>query len=108
LVKALAFTTWFRRDLLVISAGQRSIIHSLSPGTEVPRSIWSAAIYRRFLVKALAFTTWRCVVFCRNHESCSLVGAIHELPLPTLTVSLSRAARHAGKKEATRQPAEKE
>ncbi|ASV72903.1 hypothetical protein THTE_0301 [Thermogutta terrifontis] len=36
---------------------QRSIIHSLSPGTEVPRSIWSAAIYRRFLVKALAFTT---------------------------------------------------
>jgi len=49
-------------------------------GAKAPHSIWSAAIYRRFLVKALAFTTLAFTVSCRDHEI-PLVGAIHELPL---------------------------
>jgi len=32
-------------------------------GAEAPHSIWSAAIYRRFSVKALAFTTVALPVF---------------------------------------------
>ncbi|ASV76944.1 hypothetical protein THTE_4343 [Thermogutta terrifontis] len=44
------------------------------------RTLWSAAIHRRFLVKALAFTTLALAVFRHDHES-ALVGAIHELPL---------------------------
>ncbi|GIX02663.1 MAG: hypothetical protein KatS3mg112_1600 [Thermogutta sp.] len=49
-------------------------------GAKAPHSIWSAAIHRRFLVKALAFTTLALAMFCHDHES-ALVGAIHELPL---------------------------
>ncbi|ASV74772.1 hypothetical protein THTE_2170 [Thermogutta terrifontis] len=43
--------------------------------------MWSAAIHRRFIVKALAFTILAFAVFCRNHESVSPVGAIHEWPV---------------------------
>ncbi|ASV73022.1 hypothetical protein THTE_0420 [Thermogutta terrifontis] len=49
-------------------------------GAKAPHSIWSAAIYRRFPVKASAFTTLPMAVFCRNHGSAPLVGAIHEWP----------------------------
>ena len=48
-----------------------------------PRTPWSAAIHRRFSVKALVFTTLPLAMFCHNHESTPLVGAIHELPQPT-------------------------
>ncbi|GIX01396.1 MAG: hypothetical protein KatS3mg112_0333 [Thermogutta sp.] len=43
--------------------------------------MWSAAIHRRFSVKALAFTTLAFTVLWHDHESAP-VGAIHELPLP--------------------------
>jgi len=49
-----------------------------------PRAPWSAAIYRRFLMKALAFIALSFAVFCRNHESDPPVGAIHESPLPRI------------------------
>ena len=51
-------------------------------GAKAPHSIWSAAIYRRSSVKALAFTTLALPAFWRGHESGPLVGAIHESPLP--------------------------
>ena len=50
-------------------------------GAKAPHSIWSAAIHRRFSVKALAFTTLPLTEFCRDRDKCALVGAIHELPL---------------------------
>jgi len=51
-------------------------------GAKAPHSIWSAAIHRRFWVKALAFTTSPIALFSRASDQCPLVGAIHELPLP--------------------------
>ena len=50
-------------------------------GAKAPHSIWSAAIHRRFLVKALAFTTLPLALFSHDHEICARVEAIHELPL---------------------------
>ena len=50
-------------------------------GAKAPHSIWSAAIHRRFSVKALAFTTLPLTVLGRDHES-ALAGTIHEWPLP--------------------------
>jgi len=78
-----------RRDLLVRSADQRWIIHRIwrglksraQSGAKAPHSIWSAAIHRRFWVKALAFTTSPLALFSHHHEICLPVGAIHELPL---------------------------
>jgi hypothetical protein len=55
------------------------------------RTLWSAAIHRRFIVKALAFTTLALAVFCHDHES-ALVGAIHELPLQRRRDPLVRSA----------------
>ena len=54
----------FRRDVLVTSACQHSMPHCFrrglksraESGAKAPHSIWSAAIHRRFTVKALAFT----------------------------------------------------
>jgi len=62
-------------------------------GAKAPHSIWSAAIHRRFLVKALAFTTLALATFCHDHES-ALVGAIHELPLRSRRDPLVRSGEH--------------
>ncbi|GIX01854.1 MAG: hypothetical protein KatS3mg112_0791 [Thermogutta sp.] len=79
----------FRRDVPVTSVIQRWMIHCLrrglksraESGAKAPHSIWSAAIHRRFWVKALAFTTSAIALFSRAPDKCPLVGAIHELPL---------------------------
>jgi hypothetical protein len=79
-----------RRDLPVRSVIHRWITHCLrrglksraDSGAKAPHSIWSAAIYRRFSVEALAFTTLPFAVFSREHRHYPQVGAIHELPLP--------------------------
>ncbi|GIX01853.1 MAG: hypothetical protein KatS3mg112_0790 [Thermogutta sp.] len=79
----------FRRDVPVTSVIHRWMIHCLrrglksraESGAKAPHSIWSAAIYRRFWVKALAFTTSAIALFSRAPDKSLLVGAIHEWPL---------------------------
>ncbi|GIX01653.1 MAG: hypothetical protein KatS3mg112_0590 [Thermogutta sp.] len=63
-------------------AFRRGLKSRAESGAKAPHSIWSAAIHRRFLVKALAFTTLAVSRAFPDHETRPPVGAIHELPLP--------------------------
>ena len=65
------------RSSIAFRRGLKSLVES---GAKAPHSIWSAAIHRRFWVKALAFTTLAFTVLWHDYQS-ALVGAIHELPL---------------------------
>ena len=47
---------------------RRGLKSRAESGAKAPHSIWSAAIHRRFSVKASAFTTLAFTVFCRNHH----------------------------------------
>jgi len=63
-------------------AFRRGLKSRAESGAKAPHSIWSAAINRRFSVKALAFTILALSRVFPDHETCPPVGAIHEWPLP--------------------------